>query len=100
MERNYVTLIDQIEKSIFSIRGQRVMLSSDLAFLYGVETRALNQAVKRNITRFPEDFLFQITEGEADMLVSQNVIPHRKYLGGALPYAFTEQGVAMLSSVL
>ncbi len=71
-----------------------------LAELYGVETRALNQAVKRNIHRFPEDFMFQIDESEAEQLVSQNVIPHRKYFGGFLPYAFTEQGVAMLSSTL
>jgi len=76
------------------------MLSPHLAGLYGVETRTLNQAVKRNIERFPEDFMFQLTADEAEWLVSQNVIPHRKHLGGTLPYAFTEQGVAMLSSVL
>ncbi len=58
------------------------------------------QAVKRNINRFPDDFMFQLNITEAEQLVSQNVIPHRKYLGGSLPYAFTEQGVAMLSSVL
>ncbi|MDI6780283.1 MAG: ORF6N domain-containing protein [Bacteroidota bacterium] len=68
--------------------------------LYGVETRALNQAVKRNTSRFPDDFIFQLSEEEADWLVSQNVIPHRKYFGGSLPYAFTEEGVAMLSTVL
>ncbi len=71
-----------------------------LAELYGVETRVLNQAVKRNIHRFPEDFMFQISKSDAEQLVSQNVIPHKKYFGGSLPYAFTEQGVAMLSSVL
>ena len=71
-----------------------------LAELYGVETRILNQAVKRNIHRFPEDFMFQVTELEAEALVSQNVIPHKKHFGGSLPYAFTEQGVAMLSSIL
>ncbi len=71
-----------------------------LAELYGVETRALNQAVKRNIHRFPEDFMFQISKSEAEQLVSQNVIPHKKHFGGSLPYAFTEQGVAMLSSIL
>ena len=76
------------------------MLSVHLAELYEVETRALNQAVKRNLDRFPEDFMFQLNDFEADQLVSQNVIPHRKYFGGSLPYAFTEQGVAMLSSVL
>jgi hypothetical protein len=92
--------VEMIERKIYLIRGQRVMMSMHLAELYGVETRALNQAVKRNIHRFPEDFMFQINESEAEQLVSQNVIPHKKYFGGSLPYAFTEQGVAMLSSVL
>jgi hypothetical protein len=92
--------VERIERSILLIRGQKVMLSVHLAELYDVETRALNQAVKRNIVRFPEDFMFQLSESEAQQLVSQNVIPHKKYFGGALPYAFTEQGVAMLSSVL
>lgn len=91
---------EAIERRIYLIRGQKVMLSMHLAELYGVETRALNQAVKRNIQRFPEDFMFQISESEAEQLVSQNVIPHKKYFGGFLPYAFTEQGVAMLSSIL
>ena len=89
-----------VEKRIMLIRGQKVMLSVHLAELYGVETRALNQAVKRNEDRFPTDFMFQLTEEDARYLVSQTVIPHRKYFGGTLPYAFTEQGVAMLSSVL
>jgi phage regulator Rha-like protein len=89
-----------IEKRIFLLRGQKAMLSLHLAELYGVQTRTLNQAVKRNRARFPKDFMFQLTESEAQWLVSQNVIPHRKYFGGTLPYAFTEQGVAMLSSVL
>ena len=92
--------IEVIEGKILLIRGQKVMMSTHLAELYGVETRVLNQAVKRNINRFPEDFMFQLNDFEADQLVSQNVIPHRKYFGGSLPYAFTEQGVAMLSSVL
>ena len=92
--------VERIERSILLIRGHKVMLSVHLAELYGVETRALNQAVKRNIIRFPEDFMFQLSEAEAQQLVSQNVIPHKKYFGGSLPYAFTEQGVAMLSSVL
>ena len=89
-----------IERQIFLIRGQKVMLSTHLAKLYEVETRVLNQAVKRNISRFPEDFMFQLNTSEAEQLVSQNVIPHKKYFGGSLPYAFTEHGVAMLSSVL
>jgi hypothetical protein len=71
-----------------------------LAELYGVETRALNQAVKRNINRFSEDFMFQLNAAEAEQLVSQNVIPHMKYFVGSLPYVFTEQGVAMLSDVI
>ncbi len=97
---NHIIPIESIAKRILVFRGVKIMLSTDLAELYNVETRALNQAVKRNIERFPEDFMFMLTENEADMLVSQNVIPHKKYLGGHLPYAFTEQGVAMLSSVL
>ncbi|MCD6412729.1 MAG: ORF6N domain-containing protein [Elusimicrobia bacterium] len=91
-----------IEKKIFLIRGVNVMLDKDLAELYGVETRVLNQAVKRNLKRFPSDFMFQLTREENKSLRSQIVTlkhgrgHHRKYL----PYAFTEQGVAMLSSVL
>ena len=88
-----------IESLIHVIRDQQVMLDSDLARLYGVETRVLNQAVKRNIERFPEDFMFQLTEEDSQNLKSQNVISS---WGGSrkLPYAFTENGVAMLSSVL
>lgn len=89
-----------IEQRIFLIRGQKVMLSLHLAELYQVDTRALNQAVKRNPGRFPEDFLFRLNDAEARNLVSQNVIPGWKQFGGSLPYAFTEQGVAMLSTVL
>ncbi|MBM4147405.1 MAG: ORF6N domain-containing protein [Nitrospira sp.] len=89
-----------IESKIYLIRGQKIMLSMHLAELYGIETRVLNQAVKRNIQRFPEDFMFQINEKEADRLVSQNVIPHKKYFGGSLPYAFTEHGAIMLATVL
>jgi len=92
--------VESVERKIFLIRGQKVMLSIDLAKLYGVETRAFNQAVKRNSNRFPSDFMFQVSSKEGEALVSQNVIPHKKHLGGSLPYAFTEQGVAMLSSVL
>ena len=76
------------------------MLDYDLAMLYGVETRALKQAAKRNAKRFPEDFMFVLTENEVNNLVSQNVIPSKSYLGGALPMVFTEQGVAMLSGIL
>jgi ORF6N domain len=92
--------VEAIARKIYLIRGNKVMLSSDLADLYGVETRTLNQAVKRNLQRFPEDFMLRLNDSEAEQLVSQNVIPHKKYFGGSLPYAFTEQGVAMLSSIL
>jgi len=94
--------VDRIEKAILLIRGQKVMLDADLAELYGVETRVLVQAVKRNLERFPEDFMFQLSKDDVDFLRSQIVTlkkgrgQHSKYL----PYAFTEQGVAMLSSVL
>ncbi|MBK9337505.1 MAG: ORF6N domain-containing protein [Lewinellaceae bacterium] len=89
-----------IQRKIHEIRGQRVMLDFDLAELYEVETRALKQSVKRNTRRFPPDFMFELSESEIVLLVSQNVIPSKSRLGGALPFAFTEQGVAMLSSVL
>src|SRR5580658_3799703 len=82
------------------MRHEKVILDFDLAGLYEVETRALKQAVRRNRSRFPNDFLFELTSGEIEALVSQSVIPSRKKFGGAAPYAFTEQGVAMLSSVL
>ncbi len=91
---------ERIIKRIIVLRSERVMLDLHLAELYQVENRALKQAVKRNIDRFPEDFMFELTEKEMDVVVSQNVIPSRKYFGGAKPFAFTESGVAMLSSVL
>ena len=111
--------IQTIQSKIYEIRGQRVMLDFDLAAMYGVETRALNQAVKRNIERFPEDFMFQLTKGEFEILrsqivtskvtakqgvndwTSQNVTSNFAKMGlRKQPYAFTELGVAMLSSVL
>jgi len=90
---------EKIEKRIFLLRGQKVMLDADLAELYGVETGALKRAVKRNRERFPEDFMFPLTFQEVGILRCQNGISS---WGGQrfLPYAFTEQGVAMLSSVL
>ena len=90
----------KIGRRIFLVRGQKVMLDFDLAELYGVETRALKQAVRRNLDRFPADFMFELSTAEIKTLVSQTVIPTRGKLGGATPMAFTEQGVAMLSSVL
>ena len=94
--------LERVESHIFLVHGQKVMLDEDLAELYEVEVKVLNQAVKRNAERFPADFMFQLTTEEAARLRSQNVTlktgrgQRRKYL----PYAFTEQGVAMLSSVL
>lgn len=93
---------ERIERRILVVRDQKVMLDTDLAALYGVPTKVLNQAVKRNLLRFPADFMFQLAQEEHDTLRSQSVTlkhgrgRHRKYL----PYVFTEQGVAMLSSVL
>ena len=94
--------VEMIEKKIYLIRGHKVMLDSDLAELYGVATKVLLQAVKRNLNRFPEDFMFLLKYQDVAALRSQIVTlkkgrgEHRKYL----PYVFTEQGVAMLSSVL
>jgi hypothetical protein len=91
---------DRIEKAILLIRQQKVMLDSDLAALYGVETKALVQAVKRNLERFPEDFMFQLSREEFAILRSQ-FVTSRDWGGRRYPpYVFTEQGVAMLSSVL
>jgi len=90
----------EIKTKIYTLRNMKVMLDRDLAKLYEVETRTLKQAVSRNMNRFPGDFMFQLTVTEAESLVSQNVIPSMKYFGGAMPFAFTEQGVAMLSGVL
>ena len=91
----------QIQNLIYEIRGCKVMLDSDLAKLYGVETFNLNKAVKRNLSRFPMDFMFQLTKDEYDSLIFQIGISHSKRGGRRfMPYVFTEQGVAMLSSVL
>ncbi len=101
-ESNSIVPVERIERRILLICGHKVMLDRDLADLYGVGVKVLNQAVKRNIERFPGDFMFQLTAEEDERLRSQFVTlnagrgQHRKYL----PYAFTEQGVAMLSSVL
>jgi hypothetical protein len=89
-----------IANYIYFIRGEKVMLDLDLARLYEIETRILKQSVRRNIVRFPKDFMFELTEEEIDWVVSQNVIPSKSYFGGSRPFVFTEQGIAMLSSVL
>ncbi len=93
---------ERIERAILLIRGHKVILDSDLAVLYGVTTFNLNKAVKRNIARFPDDFMFQLTGDEGTALRFQSGMSKAKGRGGRryLPYVFTEQGVAMLSSVL
>ena len=93
---------EAIARLVHAVRGERVLFDADLARLYGVSTRTLNQAVRRNLERFPSDFMFRLTPEEWSNLRSQIVISSLGTWGGAryLPYAFTEQGVAMLSSVL
>jgi hypothetical protein len=98
--KNLIASVAQIESRIFLIRGQKVMLDADLAVLYGVETRVLNQAVKRNLERFPEDFMFQLTAVEkAEVVPNCDHLTKLKY-SPSLPYAFTEHGTIMAASVL
>ncbi|MCI0586761.1 MAG: ORF6N domain-containing protein [Planctomycetes bacterium] len=94
--------IVRIERRILVLRGQKVLLDSDLGSFYGVPTKALNQAAKRNRARFPPDFMFRLTYREVDALLRSQFVTSKRGRGGRryLPYAFTEQGVAMLSSVL
>ena len=92
--------VENITQKIYSIRGQRVMLDTDLAIFYGVEVRRLNEQVKRNIDRFPGHFMFQLNTEEAEASRSQNATLKRGQNIKYLPYAFTEYGVVMLSSVL
>src|SRR5882724_6484009 len=89
-----------IQQKIYEIRGQKVMLDRDLATIFDSQTRILKQAVKRNIDRFPPDFMFELSDNEIDAMVSQNVIPSKKYFGGARPFVFSEHGVTMLANVL
>jgi len=91
---------ERIYHHITMIRSHKVMLDKDLAKLYGVKPIALRQQVRRNTDRFPEDFMFSLTSDEVQALLSQNVIPSVRSLGGARPLVFTQEGVAMLSSVL
>ncbi len=93
-------IIGPIERKIYTIRGIKVMLDSDLAALYGVPTKVLNQSIKRNQKRFPADFMFRLTQEEWAVLRSQIVTTNQRGGRQYLPYAFTEHGVAMLSSVL
>ncbi|MCX9085325.1 MAG: ORF6N domain-containing protein [Candidatus Methanoperedens sp.] len=92
--------LDDIQSRIYTIRGVQVMLDKDLAIFYGVKPIRLREQVKRNIKRFPSDFMFQLKEEEVDLMVSQNAIPSKQHLGGALPLVFTEQGVSNISAVL
>jgi hypothetical protein len=85
---------------IYEIRGHKIMLDRDLATLYGVKAIRLREQVKRNQSRFPVNFMFQLDEKEVDEMVSHFAIPSRKHLGGTLPYAFTEHGILMLANVL
>jgi hypothetical protein len=102
MNRTDLVRIEKIEKAIYIIRGEKVMLDRDLAELYQVQTKVLNQAVRRNSDRFPADFMFQLSEKEVvELNRSQSVTGSQKHRDPrSRPYAFTEQGVAMLSSVL
>ena len=95
-----VVSIVSVEQKILYLRNQKVMLDKDLAILYEIKPIRLREQVKRNLTRFPSDFMFQLNESEIELMVSQNAIPSRQYLGGFRPYVFTEQGIAMLSTVL
>jgi hypothetical protein len=100
-DKTQLVPVERIERLIHLVRGEKVLLDADLAMLYGVETKALNRAVKRNQSRFPQDFMFQLTAEEAANLRCQIGTSSSGYGGRRyLPYAFTEQGVVMLSSVL
>lgn len=100
MDTDLILSENSIRNRIYLLRGSQVMLDKDLAQLYEVKAIRLREQVKRNSKRFPPDFMFQLTDFEVELLVSQNAIASRKHLGGYLPYAFTEQGVANLSGVL
>ena len=101
MTNTDITVTETIENRIFTIRGLKVMLDSDLAMLYEVETKYLNRIVKRNLKRFPEDFMFQLTPDEFKILRCQFVTSNKSQGGRQyLPYVFTEQGIAMLSGLL
>ena len=102
MNKNKAITIHEaiIANKIITLRDEKVILDVHLSEFYGLETRILKQAVRRNITRFPDDFMFKLTDKEIDIVVSHFVIPSKRHFGGAIPFAFTENGVAMLSSVL
>ena len=96
-----LTVADEIiVNKIYYLRKQKIMLDRDLAELYGVKAIRLREQVKRNLDRFPSNFMFQLTAKEVEVMVSQNAIPSKQQLGGFMPYAFTEHGVLMLANVL
>jgi len=98
---NKITVVDEIiVNKIYYIRKQKVMLDRNLAALYGVQAIRLREQVKRNLHRVPSNFMLRLTAKEAEAMVSQNAIPSKQYLGGFLPYAFTEHGVLMLATIL
>ena len=99
-EKSLLVPDEVVMNKIYLIRNHKVMLDRDLAELYGVKSIRLREQVKRNQERFPENFMFQLTEAEVETMVSQNAIQSKKHLGGYLPYAFTEHGVLMLANVL
>lgn len=100
MSEYFIIPDETIISKIYQLRNKSVMLDRDLAELYDVKAYRLREQVKRNINRFPENFMFQLTEKEVELMVSQNAIPSKQHLGGYLPYAFTEHGVLQLSNVL
>jgi len=97
---NELIINEDIRNKIYCIRDMQVILDRDLAVLYEVETRVLKQAVKRNMERFPSDFMFELNDNEIEFMVSQSVIPSKQHLGGAKPFVFTEQGVSAIASIL
>jgi hypothetical protein len=99
-DMNDLVPVERIENKIYFIRGQKVMLDFDLARLYGMETRLVKRAVRRNLKRFPEDFMFILSDEEIELMVSHFGIPSRSHFGGSQPFAFTEHGILMLSCVL
>lgn len=99
-EKTEVLTVDKIQDRVYVIRGQQVMLDTDIAMIYGYEVKRLNQQVKRNISRFPEDFMFQLNENDLEYLRLQNVTANINSMSRTMPFVFTEQGIYMLSTVL
>ena len=99
-ESDLIVPDEVVMNKIYVIRNQKVMLDKDLAELYGAKSIRLREQVKRNLSKFPPHFMFQLTNIEVEIMVSQNAIPSKSRLGGTLPYVFTEHGVLMLANVL